>query len=165
MILGSPLNRSADSVKNCRRRKADSVRQGPTEKLLEQAGQVMSYGDMKTLRLPRIARIGLIAPVLLAATASFGETTMTSSKNQYLVYFGTYTAGKSKGIYVSRFDAATGKLGAPELAAETKNPSFVAVHPSCQFLYAVGEIASIGGKRAAQSARSRLTQRQGSSRC
>jgi len=97
---------------------------------------------------PRIASTGLIILALFAATASFGETTMTSSgKNPYFVYFGTYTGAKSKGIYVSRFDTATGKLGAPELAAETKNPSFVAIHPNRRFLYAVGEFSSAGGKK------------------
>jgi 6-phosphogluconolactonase len=108
----------------------------------------MSDGGMNTLRFLRIATIGLLATGLLAATASFGETPMTSSaKNQYFVYFGTYTSGKSKGIYVSRFDLATGKLGAPELAAETKNPSFIAIHPNHRFLYAGGEFTSEGGKK------------------
>ena len=63
---------------------------------------------------------------------------------EFLVYFGTYTGAKSKGIYVSRFDPATGKLSAPELAAETRNPSFLALHPGGSFLYAVGEANHAG---------------------
>jgi len=66
---------------------------------------------------------------------------------EFLVYFGTYTSAKSKGIYVSRFDTATGKLNQPVVAAETKNPSFLAVHPNQQFLYAVGELNEFDGKR------------------
>ncbi len=62
-----------------------------------------------------------------------------------LVYFGTYTGAKSKGIYVSRFDSATGKLSAPELAAETTNPTFLAVAPGGKFLYAVNEVDEISG--------------------
>ena len=65
---------------------------------------------------------------------------------EFLVYFGTYTGAKSKGIYVSRFDPATGTLSAPELAAATRNPSFLAIHPSGHFLYAVGEVDDAGGK-------------------
>lgn len=61
-----------------------------------------------------------------------------------LVYFGTYTSGKSQGIYVSRFDSATGQLGAPELAAETKNPTFLAVSPDASHLYAVSELSKTG---------------------
>jgi 6-phosphogluconolactonase len=63
------------------------------------------------------------------------------------VYFGTYTGAKSKGIYVSRFDPATGKLGAPELAVATASPSFLALHPSRRFLYAAGESSRLEGKR------------------
>src|SRR5208283_4284850 len=59
-----------------------------------------------------------------------------------------YTGGASKGIYVSRFDSATGKLSSPELAVKTKNPSFLAVHPNQRFLYAVGELDSSSGRRA-----------------
>ena len=64
-----------------------------------------------------------------------------------LVYIGTYTGAKSKGIYVSRFDPATGRLTAPELAVATASPSFLALHPSRRFLYAVGETAIWHGKR------------------
>ncbi len=64
------------------------------------------------------------------------------------VYFGTYTGAKSKGIYVSRFDSAAGRLSTPQLAAETRNPSFLAVHPTEQFLYAVGEVDETQGRRA-----------------
>jgi 6-phosphogluconolactonase len=47
---------------------------------------------------------------------------------------------------VSRFDAATGKLTAPVLAAAAKNPSFLAVHPTLPVLYAVSEVADADGK-------------------
>lgn len=52
------------------------------------------------------------------------------------VYFGT--SGKdTKGIYFSKFDPATGKLTAAELAAETPAPGFLALHPDGDKLYAV----------------------------
>jgi len=72
--------------------------------------------------------------------------------DESLAYFGGYTAGKSKGIYVARFDSATGKLGAPELAAVATNPSFLAIHPDHRFLYAVGELSGTGKKAGAVSA-------------
>jgi 6-phosphogluconolactonase len=44
------------------------------------------------------------------------------------VYFATDTGkGVSKGIYLSRFDAASGQLTAPILAAETLRPSYLAL--------------------------------------
>jgi 6-phosphogluconolactonase len=64
----------------------------------------------------------------------------TATAAEYSVYFGTYTGGKSQGIYVSSFDDATGKLGEPKLAAELKNPSFVALHPNGKTLYSVAEV-------------------------
>jgi len=63
-----------------------------------------------------------------------------------LVYFGTFTGAKSKGIYLSRFVSATGTLTAPELAAEIENPTFLAVAPGEHFLYAVSEVNKIGDK-------------------
>src|SRR2546426_1173464 len=69
-----------------------------------------------------------------------------SSAQQMLVFIGTYTGAKSKGIYLSQFDQGTGKLSSPELAAEITNPSFLALHPKRRFLYAVNEIEEFGGK-------------------
>src|SRR5262245_50467198 len=67
---------------------------------------------------------------------------------EQFAYFGTYTGAKSKGIYVSRLNLATGKLSAPELAAEIASPSFVTIHPNRKFLYAVNEVSNFSGKRA-----------------
>jgi 6-phosphogluconolactonase len=59
---------------------------------------------------------------------------------EWNVFVGTYTKPqKSKGIYAWRFQPATGKLTPLGVAAETSNPSFLAVHPSQRFLYAVNE--------------------------
>ena len=65
----------------------------------------------------------------------------TATAGEFWVYYGCYTGGKngSKGIYRSKFDNATGKLSAAELAAEMESPSFVNIHPNGKFLYAVGE--------------------------
>ena len=57
-----------------------------------------------------------------------------------LFYIGTYTkSGKSQGVYVSRLDTETGRLGAVELAGEAASPSFVALSPDGKFLYAAME--------------------------
>ena len=76
---------------------------------------------------------------------------MAAIASEQFVYFGTYTGAKSKGIYVSRFDSTTGKLSAPELAVETKNPSFLALNPTGEFLYAAGEMSDAPDKRGAVS--------------
>lgn len=56
----------------------------------------------------------------------------------YLVYVGTYTGAKSKGIYALRMDKE-GKLAPLGLVAETPSPSFLTVHPNKRYLYAVNE--------------------------
>lgn len=71
---------------------------------------------------------------LLAIPAAFG------AKGDYFGYIGDYTRGDAKGIYVFRFTPATGVIGAVELAAETPNPSFVAIHPDGKHLYSVSEV-------------------------
>jgi len=72
-----------------------------------------------------------------------------------MVYVGTYTSPKkSEGIYRMELDLATGKLTEPVLAGKAVNPSFLAIHPSGKFLYAVGEIADFDtkGKKAGTGA-------------
>ena len=71
---------------------------------------------------------------LLALLFSSSPATAAESR----VYFGTYTKeGESQGIYHATFNDSTGKFGELALAAEMKNPSFLAVAPSGKTLYAV----------------------------
>jgi 6-phosphogluconolactonase len=63
---------------------------------------------------------------------------LTSAQADYLVYVGTYTGEKSKGIYAFRMDKQ-GKLSPLGLVAETPSPSFLAIHPNNKYLYAVNE--------------------------
>ncbi len=82
----------------------------------------------------------LAATVVLPSAESADE-----AKDKLTVYVGTYTRGtKSKGIYRTTFDPKTGELSEPVVAVETVNPTFLAIHPSRKFLYAVGEIEDFG---------------------
>ncbi len=67
---------------------------------------------------------------------------------EFFVYFGTYTNALSHGIYVSRLDAKTGKLSAPELAVETSSPCFVNASPDERFLYAANSVKTFNGENA-----------------
>jgi len=89
-------------------------------------------------------------PVLLlslAALAASAVAAPSATAGPMTVYVGTYTDGTSRGIYRLTFDAATGTMTEPVLAVETKNPSFLALHPNGRFLYAVGEISSFEGQK------------------
>jgi 6-phosphogluconolactonase len=71
-----------------------------------------------------------------------------TGKGQSLMYVGTYTTKRdSKGIYAYRFDPAAGKLPPAGLAAESTDPSFVAIHPNGKYLYAVNETDNFGGQK------------------
>jgi 6-phosphogluconolactonase len=61
------------------------------------------------------------------------------------VYVGTYTGSGSRGIFRFELDPTTGAWSDPVLAAETENPSFIALHPGGRVLYAVNEIGTFGG--------------------
>jgi hypothetical protein len=63
-----------------------------------------------------------------------------------LVYVGTYTGPKSKGIHAYRTDTTTGIVEELGLVAEIQNPSFLALHPNGRFLYAASEVGSADGK-------------------
>ncbi|MBO9150963.1 lactonase family protein [Chitinophaga sp. GCM10012297] len=61
-------------------------------------------------------------------------------KNQFLIV-GTYTNAGSKGIYVFRKDAVTGRFIPTDTAGGVPNPSFLTLSPDKQFLYAVSEFS------------------------
>jgi 6-phosphogluconolactonase len=93
---------------------------------------------MKTTRRWVAFLIVLAAPVLLFSSARTSEK--AAVKGQYLAYVGTYTTKtSSKGIYAFRFDTATGQLSSIGVAAETPDPSWVAVHPNGKYAYAANE--------------------------
>jgi 6-phosphogluconolactonase len=99
------------------------------------------------LLLSRRTLSALCVAVLLCvlpwpAAKPAGET--QSKAGTLWVYVGTYTGGASKGIYRCEMDLASGKLSAPALAGKAANPSFLALHPSGRFLYAVEEISNFG---------------------
>jgi len=73
------------------------------------------------------------------------------------VFLGTYTKGESKGIYSCRFDDATGVLSDLRLAAETPSPSFLALHTTGKFLYAVNETESFEGTASGSVTAYRIT--------
>lgn len=68
-------------------------------------------------------------------------------KSNRLIYVGTYTNGKSKGIYGLYIDLKTGQLEQAELFAKLGNPSYLAVERNSKYLYSVLETEIINGKQ------------------
>jgi len=69
----------------------------------------------------------------------------TWSNQDRLLYVGTYTSGKSEGIYVYRMDASTGELKRVS-SIKSVNPSFLTIDRSKRYLYAVNEVGEYAGK-------------------
>ncbi len=91
------------------------------------------------------ALLVVVAAGTLSAPAQ--EKGKPPAPKRYLAYIGTYTEKtKSKGIYAFRFDDASGKLSFIGVAAETADPSFLAVHPNGKYLYAVNELGKFNGE-------------------
>jgi len=68
------------------------------------------------------------------------------------VYVGTYTRSlphvqaKSEGIYLLKLDPTSGELSHVSMTTGVDNPSYVTLHPSGNYLYAVNEVGDFGGK-------------------
>ena len=74
-----------------------------------------------------------------------GARSATSRREDGLLYVGTYTEDKrTAGVYIVRFDAASGALRLVGTADVGPNPSFLALHPNGRVLYAVNEVDKYG---------------------
>jgi len=71
--------------------------------------------------------------------------TLNFSLLELTLYVGTYTSGKSEGIYIYRMNQMTGELKRVG-SVPSNNPSFLALDPEKRFLYAVNEVNNFVGK-------------------
>jgi 3-carboxymuconate cyclase len=72
-------------------------------------------------------------------------------------YAGTYTSAADgsahgEGVYLFEVDANSGELSPPRLAAKTSNPSWISIHPSKKYLYAINEMTNPDGSRSSVTA-------------
>ncbi len=88
---------------------------------------------------------GSLATVVAGEPAAASRNISDAKPKKLLVFVGTYTSGKSKGIYSYHLDLDSGAL-TPIGVAPSVNPSFVAIDPSHRYLYAVNETESFEGK-------------------
>ncbi len=94
------------------------------------------------MRFKNFLRFLLIWAMLCSVAIS------ASAAGQNLVYVGTFTGPKSKGIYAFRMDEANGALTPLGLVGEAQNPTFLDIDAQHKFLFAVNEINRFEGKPA-----------------
>lgn len=70
--------------------------------------------------------------------------TLLSYSQQYTLFVGTFTKGKSAGIYIYDFNPATKEAILLD-SVKTSNPSFLGISPDNKYLYAVNEDDAIHG--------------------
>ncbi|HEX4309780.1 MAG TPA: lactonase family protein [Acidobacteriaceae bacterium] len=95
---------------------------------------------MGKLNRREFVRLAAVAP---AAVEVLQSRTKQEEKRR-LLFVGTQTVegSTSRGIYAFQWDPATGDLRPAGLAAESDNPTFLAIDADAKFLYAANEIAS-----------------------
>jgi 6-phosphogluconolactonase len=83
----------------------------------------------------------------LTLSGTFHARSYDSERLQdLLVYVGTYTTGKSEGIYLYRMNVSSGELTHVTTTRGVVNPSFLTLHPTRHYLYAVNEVTDFAGK-------------------
>ncbi|MBS1598089.1 MAG: lactonase family protein [Bacteroidetes bacterium] len=68
---------------------------------------------------------------------------LNSFAQSYYMFVGTYTSGKSEGIYVYKFNTSTGEAALLSTASAV-NPSYLAIAPNGKYVYSVNESGKIG---------------------
>lgn len=97
---------------------------------------------IRSFAMSRIA-LSFFAFLAIAAMVTGAKSEDAKGPARIRVYIGTATGktamgNESKGIYACELDLNSGKLTEPVLVAETKGPTFLALHPDGKHLYAVG---------------------------
>ncbi len=106
------------------------------------------------LRFAGLGALGLILPESPFARGAKGAEEM-------LIYVGTYTTGKSEGIYLYRLNLSSGELKHVATTRGVVNPSFLALAPSRRYLYAVNEVGEFAGKKSGAISAFAVDQRTG----
>ncbi len=96
----------------------------------------------KFLRSAGLGAVGLMLPEL-----SFAREWSARRSEELLLYVGTYTSGKSEGIYLYRLNLAAGELKHVTTIRGVKDPSFLTLSPNRRFLYAVNELEEFENKK------------------
>jgi 6-phosphogluconolactonase len=99
-----------------------------------------SFGRRVFLKVAAFSSLSLALP-------AFARETVRTTTGNLLVYVGTYTSGKSEGIYLYSLNLASGELEPLATAKNVKDPSFLTISPDRRYLYAVNELEEFGGKK------------------
>jgi 6-phosphogluconolactonase len=98
----------------------------------------MMVSMMTMLNRREFLRVAAVAP----ATAQVLWSRTGQEAKRRLLFVGTQTGSGSKGIYAYHWESLAGELQSAGLAAESDNPTFLAIDTDAKYLYAANEISS-----------------------
>ena len=107
----------------------------------------------------RTAGLGTLA--LALPQHALAHVLRSARPGELLVYVGTYTSGKSEGIYLYRLNLSSGELKHVATTKGVKDPSYLALAPSRRYLYAVNEVEDFAGKKSGALSAFSVDQRTG----
>jgi 6-phosphogluconolactonase len=107
------------------------------------------------LQAAGIAGVGLALPGVVFPSLKL-------ERGRQLPFFvGTYTSGKSEGIYSYSLNLESGELTHISTTKNVKDPSYLAIAPNRRRLYAVNELEEFGGKKSGALSAFDIDQRTG----
>jgi 6-phosphogluconolactonase len=101
----------------------------------------MSDNKLTRRRFLQVAASGAVSLSLLKDNSSQNRVA-----REQTLYVGTYTSGKSEGIYVYRLNTVTSELAYSKTVKDVVDPSYLTIDRKRRFLYAVNEVSQFNGK-------------------
>jgi 6-phosphogluconolactonase len=83
---------------------------------------------------------------LAGLTFSLHKEALGLSTQELILYVGTYTRGKSEGIYIYRMNLTSGELKPVSITRGIANPSYLAIDANRKYLYSVNEVNQFSGR-------------------
>jgi 6-phosphogluconolactonase len=115
-----------------------------------------SLARREFFKIAGLGTVGLTLPQLV-----FDQVSGAPRAAELFVYVGTYTSGKSEGIYLYRLNLSSGELKHVATTSGVVNPSFLAIAPGRRYLYAVNEVEEFAGKKSGAVSAFAVNQRTG----
>ena len=95
----------------------------------------------------KAARVATLGAALTSSEAHALPMNTAGPARELLVYVGTYTSGKSEGIYLYRLNLSDGSLTRAGVTGGVSNPSYLTLDRARRFLYSVEETEEFEGAK------------------
>lgn len=112
----------------------------------------------------KTATVATLGAALTSSEAHALPMNTSRPARELLVYVGTYTSGKSEGVYLYRLNLSDGSLTRAGVTGGVSNPSYLTLDRARRFLYSVEETEEFEGEKSGAVSAFAVNQRDGSLR-